>query len=680
MSAWSAEQQAWAWLALMVLGALALLYLIRPRRRRVEVPFGGLWRQVLLQSQAQYFGKKWQRLWSFLVVAVLAGLLLAALAEPLFRPEQAAARKIRWSTVIALDRSASMATRDLAALQPGQLASSRLAHAQKAIRELVALAPPDEDLLLLAASGQALVASGWGAERANLIQALDQVEASHGGLDLAHTLDLAGQVLQGRPGPRVVLVSDGGISLSSPATPAVVLQEIRVGKAAPLGQALARPISPTALEPGDQAPAGLANLAVELVHLRPLAHDPQRGLLTVQVRNDGQAPVAARLVITAAEGARTLADLGRDRALQRLVEIRADPGISQHHVDDFQLTQPRLAVRIEAIDPAVADAAPWDDVGLAVLAEVRRLKVLLVGKPNQYLDAALAVSGRAEVVAIDPADYRPEAWSAAQRGRHQVDLVVLDQARQPPPPGMPSLSLEVAPPADSTEVAQLLSGPELLVRAGDHPVVRNLSFQDTNFDQVRWLPLRPGDQVLVAATLGGGRSAPVLVAQEQPVRSLRLGIDLLETDLTARYAWPILVANALAWLAGQEEPLVPVLELGRPWAVAAPQRGGQWQYLEPGQPPRPARISAGVLLGSSEVLGMHVWRDPLGRELVRPSAVPVTEKPAVAGPPRPVFAAREAALGAEPEALGWPRWTRWLAAALVLLAAEWLLYLRRRLA
>lgn len=679
MSAWSVEQQAWAWLALLVLGALALLYLIRPRRRRVEVPFGGLWRQVLLQSQAQYFGKKWQRLWSFLAVALLAGLLLSSLAEPLFRPEQAAERKVRWSTVIALDRSASMATLDQAPLQPGLLASSRMAHARKAIEDLVARAPAEEDLLLLAASGQALVASGWGAERNNLLKALEHIEPSQGGLDLAHTLDLAGQVLQGRPGPRVVLVSDGGLSLSNDGTPAVALQEIRVGQPQP-AQALAREISPAALGVAETGAHQLANLAVELVHLRPLAHDPERGVLTVQVRNDGQAQVAARLVITAAEGARTLADLGRDRALQRLVEVNADPGISQHRVDDFQLTQPRLAVRIEARDPQVRDVAPWDDAGLAVLAEVRRLKVLLVGKPNQYLDAALAVSGRAEVVAIDPADYRPEAWSAAQRNRHQIDVVVLDQVRQPPPTGMPSLSLEVAPPADSTEVAQLLSGPELLVRAGDHPVVRNLSFQDTNFDQVRWLPLRPGDQVLVAATLGGGRSAPVLVANDQPVRALRLGIDLLETDLTARYAWPILVANSLAWLAGQEEPLVPVLELGRPWAVQAAQRGGQWQYLEPGQPPRAARISAGVLLGSSEVLGMHVWRDQLGREVVRPSAVPATEKPALTAAPRPPFVARESTGEVEHAAQDWPRWTRWLVAALALIALEWLLYLRRRLA
>lgn len=679
MIAWSAEQQAWGWLALAVLGALALLYLIRPRRRRVEVPFGGLWRQVLLQSEAQYFGKKWQRLWSFLVVALLAGLLLSSLAEPLFRPEQPAERTMRWSTVIALDRSASMATEDMPALQPGTLASSRFAHAKRKVEELVAKAPLDEELLVLAASGQALVASGWGAQRASLLAAVDQMAPTQGGLDLAHTLDLAEQVLQGRPGPRVVLVSDGGLSLSGEGTSTVVVQEIRVGPAQPAlagrAEALPRELTPAAL-----GPSQLANLAVELVHLRPLAHDPERGVLTVQVRNDSQFAVAARLVVTAAAEARTLDDLARDRALQRLVEIRAEPGISQHRVEEMQLTQPRLAVRIEARDPAFRDVAAWDDVGLAVLAEVRRLRVLLVGKPNQYLDAALAVSGRAEVVAIDPADYQPESWSAAQRSRHQIDLVVLDQARLPPPPGMPSWSLEVAPPGDSTEVVQLLRGPELLVRAGDHPVVRNLSFQDTNFDQVRWLPPQPGDQVLVAATLPGGRSAPVLAASELPVRSLRMGIDLLETDLTARYAWPILVANALAWLAGQEEPLVPVLELGRPWAVAAPHRGGTWQYLEPGHAPRPARISAGVLLGSSEVLGMHLWRDQQGREVVRPSAIPATEKPAVAAASRSPFEGRVAAAEVESDGQEWPRWTRWLVAALALLVLEWLLYLRRRLA
>ena len=668
MSGWSGEQQAWAWLAIAVIGGLVLLYLIRPRRRQVEVPFGGLWRQVLLQSQADSLGRRWQRLWSFLAVALLAALLLGALAEGNFRPETENAPPMRFATVIALDRSASMATRDGAPLQPGQGPASRMELARRAIEELIAQSPADEEILLIAASGQAQVISGWGSDRQALVAALQTVEPSHAGLDLARAVELAQQSLAGRPQPRLVLVSDGGPGLAGDITPSVPLQEIRI----------AAEVSPTALD----------NLAVEQVYLRPLAHDPDRGVMTVRLRNDARRPIAARLIVTAAQDARTLAELGRDQALQRLVELEVPPGVSQHKVDDLQLALPRLAVRIEGRsggpagsgEPNWQDRAPWDDVGLAVLAQVKKLRVLLVGRPNLYLQAALEASGRAEVQTLDPQQYRAAEWSAAERSRHQIDAVVLDQAGLPPPEGMPSWSLEIDPPADSTELVQRLQGPELLVRAGDHPAMRNLSFQDTNFDSVRLLVPLPGEQVLVAATLGGGRSAPVMLARETPVRALRCGIDLLETDLTARYAWPILTANAIAWLAGQEEPLVPGLELGRPWAVATPNRGGSWQYLEPGQPPRQGRTSGGILLGYSEEHGIHLWRDRLGREVVRPSQVPPSEQPTLQGPPRAKLEPRAAVAQALAQASPWPRWSWWLVAALALLPLEWLLYLRRRLA
>lgn len=660
MSGWSAEQQAWGWLAIAVIAGLALLYLIRPRRRQVEVPFGGLWRHVLQQSEATALGRRWQRLWSFLVLAALAGLLLAALAEVAFRPEAQRAPPKRSATVIALDRSASMATRDGPPLHPGQGPSTRFERARRAVEALVRESPPDEELLLIAASGQAQVVSGWGADRPALLAALQQLEPSQAGLDWARAVELAQQSLAGRPQPRLVWVSDGGPGLAGDVTPSVALQELRIA--------------------ADPSPVGIDNLAVEQVSLRPLAHDPERGVLTVRLRNDSRAPLAARLVVTASQDARSLGDLRRDQALQRLVDVDVPAGVSQHRVEDLQLALPRLAVRVEGRAPGWQDRAPWDDVGLAVLAQVKKLRVLVVGRPNLYLEAALAASGRAEVQRLAPEDYRPAEWRGQERARHQIDAVVLDQAGLPPPEGTPSWSLELAPPADTTEVSQRLQGPELLVRAGEHPAMRNVSFQDTNFDAVRLLTPQPGEQVLVAATLGGGRSAAVMVAREAPVRALRCGIDLLETDLTARYAWPILTANVLAWLAGQEEPLVPGLELGRPWAVAAPSRSDGWTYFEPGAPPRPARTAGAALLGYSEVHGVHLWRDRQGREVVRPSLLPASEQPALTTPPRPAYAPRAAEGPAIAAASPWPRWSWWLVAALALLPLEWWLYLRRRLA
>jgi hypothetical protein len=315
-----------------------------------------------------------------------------------------------------------------------------------------------------------------------------------------------------------------------------------------------------------------------------------------------------------------------------------------------------------------------------VLGSQRRLKVLRVGAPNRFLDGALAAIGRVDTIAIPPQAYQPQAWRAADRSRHGIDLAVFDQAAMSPPEGMPALTLALHPPADVTAAGTLLSGPEVLVRAGDHPAMRNVSFQDTNFDQVRALRTGPLDVTLAAATLGGGRSAAVMVARHGTVRRIEWGIDLMQTDLVGRYALPILLANAVAYLVGEEDGAASPLELGRPWAVETAGGAGRWTYLEPGHPPRAARWSAGQLLASSEVHGMHVWRSQEGREEVHPSVLPATERAAVVRAADAPFVPRPRPTALHDHATERPRWVSWLAVAAALIALEWLLYLRRRTA
>jgi hypothetical protein len=186
--------------------------------------------------------------------------------------------------------------------------------------------------------------------------------------------------------------------------------------------------------------------------------------------------------------------------------------------------------------------------------------------------------------------------------------------------------------------------------------------------------------VLAAAKAAGGRLVAVMVASEGTARRLQWGFDLLETDLVGRYALPLLVSNALAWLTGEDEHGAVPLEPGRPWAVEAPRRDGNWRYLEPGATARPARLSAGQLLASSERHGLHVWQDERGHTVVRPSVIPATETVHAGSTTWPATQPRPHLGSLQTTQDGWPRWLGWLAAALLALAVEWLLYLRRRTA
>ena len=118
--------------------ALVALYLLKLRRRRLEVPFADLWRRVLSESQSTALWKKLRRLISLAIQLILLMLLLSALADP-----RLAASQHGRSIVFVVDTSASMQATD------GGGGLTRLQAAQKQAQQLVrALAGDDEAMVV----------------------------------------------------------------------------------------------------------------------------------------------------------------------------------------------------------------------------------------------------------------------------------------------------------------------------------------------------------------------------------------------------------------------------------------------------------------------------------------------------------------------------------------------------
>jgi hypothetical protein len=80
----------------------------------------------------------------------------------------------------------------------------------------------------------------------------------------------------------------------------------------------------------------------------------------------------------------------------------------------------------------------------------------------------------------------------------------------------------------------------------DHPLARQLDLSDVNIAAARRLALAPGD-VAVAGSFG----VPLLIARERPgLRIAATSFDPRRSDLPMRPAFPLLIANALAWAPG----------------------------------------------------------------------------------------------------------------------------------
>lgn len=181
----------------------------------------------------------------------------------------------------------------------------------------------------------------------------------------------------------------------------------------------------------------------------------------------------------------------------------------------------------------VRDALPEDDVATAVLDPAPLPSVLLVSPGNPSLERILRLLpvGRAvETRAVDPA-----AWGA-------FGVVILDRVETGPLPPGNYVLIGTVPPNLPVGAAGTVTRPQIATWDRTDPILRFVDLDGVRVD--RAFEIAPqGGRVLVA----GG--TPLLWAYDgRGVRALLFGFSLEDSDLPQHVAFPILMANSLAWL------------------------------------------------------------------------------------------------------------------------------------
>ena len=471
--------------------AIVALYLVRQRRRHVVVAFAPLWLGAAGAPRASRRSRRLRHWLSLALALVLFGALWLGAVDP--RPT-VTDRQGR-SLVVLIDRSASMSATD----EPG----TRLGAAKRRATAIVAGLGPRDRALVAAFAADAVAESGFEDDPRRLSRAVAGVTASDEPGDLPRALDFAAAVLRGRPRPTVVLISDGRFSDDArrAAPPGIDVRYAPVGRRA------------------DNV--GILSLAARRVPADPGAVETA---LVVQSFRAAPAPVG----IEVASGGTTVEKL----------TVTLAPGERRRlRVGGLFPPGAHLEARLTG-----ADDLPLDDRASAEIPPLPRRRVLRVGGSDLYLDGALLSLGRAVTVDRLPAADADRALSRAAG----YDLVIFDgvtPARAPEAgrylfldPGGPG-----SPFATRGRVRDPVLDPASLRR--EHPLLRQLDLGDVNISEASRLALAPGDQAL-AASFG----APLIVAREQPgLRVAALAFDPRRSDLPMRPAFPLLIANALAW-------------------------------------------------------------------------------------------------------------------------------------
>jgi hypothetical protein len=606
---------------------IILLYLLKLKRRPLPVSTLLFWQRILQDSRRRALFQRLRQFFSLLLHLIIFALILGALAHPTLDRQISEGA----STVLIVDARARMQ-----AIEPD--GSSRFAKAKNEAVSVVRQAGASRQMALIAVDAGARVVIPFTDDEKALREGLAKLAPTDAGGDLESAVTLAGELLASRGGARRVIVfTDRAPDATERADQKTPRDYVAVGTARD-------------------------NLAITRFSTRPVLTSPQTSEVLLEVANFGRAPAKANV------------ELAYDGQLLDVKPLSIEPG--GHFVQVFP-TVPRpsnnargwLTARLDSHDALAAD-----DVAYAVLPVDPPKRVLLVTKGNWFLEKLLAADQTIAFELIAPDSYNDSLAS-------KFDAVICDNfvpAHFDLHGGAGNFFFFKQTPFNTADPA--LDQPLISDLDTRHPALRLVNLQNISLLHASAMALPKEDGWTWQAPVRSFEH-PLMITGEQRGGTRRiaaLALDIGDSDLPLRVAFPLLVSNTLHWLAGEES--APVL--GRRAGETLPLAAGESVRAEPETPWKTAAADAPKAPEQHTLFqpltnGFYEWQTPGASHWLAVNTFSEAESDLrLANAP----AASALELPSIPLArlTGWPLWQYLAAAALLLFALEWWLFHRRR--
>ena len=354
---------------------ILLLYMLKLRRKQVQVSSTFLWVQLLRDQQAN---APWQKLKRNLLL-ILQLLILAALVFAFARPAVQVPAVASGSVIVLLDGSASMNATDV---KP-----SRFEQARRSVQALINGLSNNSAMTLILAAGSPQTLISAETDKSVLRQALDKAHVTQGHADWQAAFALAAGASRSSQGKAtVVIVSDGGLPEDGlPALPGDV-------RYVPIGESQ-------------------NNLSISALALRPAQKGPQ---LFAEASNYGESDRIVLLSIY----------FNNELISAKQLTLRAG---SSESLTIANLSNASGVYKAQLSDPEQGneplDALTLDDQAFAVYQASSARRVLLVSQGNLFLEQLLA-----SLPAVQPFRALPGADGKIQIPNDPFDLYIFDGA------------------------------------------------------------------------------------------------------------------------------------------------------------------------------------------------------------------------------------------------------------
>ena len=502
----------WAlWLSALGLAVIAL-YLLKIRRRHQPVPALELWRQLASQSELRSLFRRLKRWMSLLLWLVIVTCLVLAVGNPLISLGQMKPESI----ALVVDNSASMQARE--AEQDGK---TRLELAAEAIEEILDGRPARDEWMLIDATREPRVLQGFSRDRQSIREAAQALSPNLGAGDLEAAVELADQLLLGKPRPRIVVLTDGDAGRVD----ALAMKSKQLTPW-PLGQT-----------------------------------DDNLGITRLEVRRHQQqgAHYAYLRVVNASK-----------EALDSEVVFSIDDGTAK--VEPFSVAaggawektvvfdRPEGGVLRAAIERP--DALPADNEAFAVLEPIEPATIFLVTPPDEAFFFEQVLLAMEHMVDAETSQTLSlEEYEKLGPLRDSADLTIFnDSIPKTLPDSGAFVFVDRWPSEINARVVGVLENPRMELVATTHPLTQYLSVGAVQIVRASHVDVPDRTTVLARSQ----RGAPLVFLYEEPRRQyLCLAFDVLETDLPFRNAFPILLRNAVAYFVSEKTPWVrPAYRVG----------------------------------------------------------------------------------------------------------------------
>jgi hypothetical protein len=500
----------------VVAAGVTVLYILKLRKRRIQVPFSHLWGRVLDKKRRQSdFWRRFRRFLSWLLHILMAALIAFALADPHLEDEVVRGRHI----LLLIDNSASMAATDVSG------GADRLDVARQKALEILETVGPEDRVMLVAFNDQIQPLSPFVAETSIVEQPLREITVAATGTSYKEALGFAADSLRDTENGNLVLISDGS-GLSEETFEAydfgqnTTVRHLKIGESS-------------------------GNIALTAFNVRRYVANKLDYELFVQVRNYFDRTVEAELEIHA------------DGRLVDTKPLTLSPGETlQRFYPSQAVSGEKLEARVRLRSRDARDVFPLDDRAFAMLPSVQKVRVLAVSDGNLFLEGPLLLNPNLDVERIKSSQYSPDQSLG-------FDVTIFDSVAPQLPEDGNFVFFDPPPEGSPWEHRGTTDDPIITAVKDSHPLMRWITLKDLNIGSAsswrtdRW-------DTTVAASFG----KPLIVTRKHEGRHLvGVAFDIRNSDMPLRVAFPVFMINVVDYFTLDDDSYIPNYTTGDTWAI-----------------------------------------------------------------------------------------------------------------